>query len=524
MTPEQYFTNHSLNPDFLKKVFGVAWTEDTIIIPIYDENGNLLHKRYRHLNSEPKFTSDTGAHPSLFSVHLIKEKQQVVFCEGEPDCMRLWQAGIPAVTGTSGVKTFSPKLAAPLKGKIVDIVLDNDAAGKTSLEKYFADLQEAGAKPRIVTFPTKYKDISDYFTDAHTKEEFLALPRLTLDEWQDANEPDDFKFESGTDLLAENLPPEEWLIDRILPVEGFAFFVGAEASGKSFYTLTLAQAATTGNSWLDTFKVNKVVKVLFIDKENTRRRIQTRMKGLGMTGENIWWLRYPYKFELNSDETESGFSEFALAVSRKVKKHDINLVFVDAFADVMVGNENAAADTQKFFDGLRQLLPGCSICTVHHASKPAAGVTRTTSQMSRGSTNIMAQVYSAFYIKAVAKTKNEFTIEQTKAGDAEKLNKFKVSLVAEPNPDDPTKTVVTAVRYEGEVQDEADKITMARDEIEEAFSGEITMLREDLVDICTAKGIASATVGRALKEMVEEKILDVVKNGRKSSYIWIKKE
>jgi len=524
MTPEQYFTNHSLNPDFLKKVFGVNWDDDKITIPVYGEDGVRLYQRYRHLTGATKFTSDTGAHPALFAVHKIKNCPEVVFCEGEPDCMRLWQESIPAVTGTSGVKTFSAKLAAPLKGKSVLIVLDNDEAGISTIEKYYNDIINAGAYPHIVIFPKEYKDISDYFTASHTKEDFLKLPRLTLEEWQDTNEPEDFAFESDEELLTLPLPPEEWLVDRILPVEGFCFIVGAEATGKSFYTLTLAEAVTTGKAWLDTFTVKKTAKVLFIDKENTKRRTQTRLKGLKMTGKDIWHLKYPYMFELKDEKTESGFSEFALAASRKVKKHGITLIIVDAFTDVMVGNENAASDVQGFFDGFRQLFPGCSILVIHHANKPAAGVNRTTAQMSRGSTNIMAQIYSGFYVKSVLKTKNEFIIEQTKAGDAEKLNKFKVELVAEPNPEDETKTIVTSIHYGGEVQEEADKISAAKEAIEEAFSGEVTMPREDLVSFCGSKGIASATVGRALKEMVEEKVLEVVKTGRKSNYIWQGKE
>lgn len=524
---KEYFSRHSLNPAFLKNNLGWKWDDNTITIPIYDQQGKEIYSKYRHLdfskNSEsgtPKFTFDKGSHPSLYCVHKIKNLDAVVLAEGEIDVCRLWQEGTPAVTGTSGVKTFNAELAAPLKGKIITICLDSDEAGKSSIAKYCEILVNIAKELFIINLPPEFKDVSDYFTAGHTKKDFDELPRLSFNEWQITNEPEKFAFEEDKDLLAQSLPEEEWLIDRILPVEGFCFIVGAEATGKSFYTLTLADSATTGKKWLDQFEVKKTVKVLFIDKENTRRRTQTRLKGLHMTGKNIWHLRYPQLFQLADPKEESGFSIFALSASRKVKEYGITLIIIDSFTDVMVGNESVAGDVQQFFDAMRQLFPGCSILVLHHASKPAAGVTRNSSQLTRGSTNIMAQVYSAFYVKNIIKSKNEFIIEQTKAGDAEKLKKFKVELVSTPNHDDSAKTIVSSIKYGGEIQEEQDKIESAKEFIEEIFSGEAVVSRKELVGALGSKSVSNATAVRAMREMVEDKILEIIKTGRESNYYW----
>lgn len=517
---KEYFNQHSLNPDFAKKEFGVTWNEKDIIIPICDINGIQIFRNYRHLIGDTKFTSDQGSHPALFGLHKIKEINDVVYCEGPPDCLRLWQEGIPAVTGTSGVKTFSTELATPLTGKVITICLDSDEAGKSSVAKYCEILANIAKELFIINLPTEFKDVSDYFTSGHTKEDFNKLPRLSFNEWQNTNESEEFAFEEDKDLLAQSLPEEEWLIDRILPVEGFCFIVGAEATGKSFYTLTLAESATTGKKWLDKFEVKKKVKVLFIDKENTKRRTQTRLKGLNMTGENIWHLRYPHLFQLADPKEKSGLSVFAQSAGRKVKEYGITLIIIDAFTDVMVGNENAAGDVQAFFDAIRILFPGCSVLVLHHASKPAAGVTRTSSQLSRGSTNIMAQVYSAFYVKNVIKSKNEFIIEQTKAGDAEKLNKFKVELVSTLNPYDLTKTIVSSIKYGGEVQEEQDKIESSKEFIEEIFSGEAIISRKELISSLISRGVSNSSATRAMAEMVDSKILEIIKVGRESNYLW----
>lgn len=518
MTVQGYLQEHTLDEAFLKKKFAVIFEKDKITIPVYDIKGKLLYCRYRHLSGAAKFSSDVGSHPALFAAHKVRKHKRIIFCEGEPDCMRLWQEGIPAVTGTAGVNTFSIKIAKSLKGKEVAIVLDNDAAGQSAIEHHYKVLEEVGAKPTIIILPQEHKDVCDYFTAGFTKEDFLKLSRLTLDDWYDFIMPEEHKFESAKDILDRRIPPEEWLVDRILPYEGFAFIFGAEATGKSFYTMTLANSVATGEPWLNAedfegqklFQVKKKYKVLIIDKENTKRRIQSRMKGLKIDTKDIYWLRYPHYFELADPKEADGFSKIAKTAARQVKKLGIQLVIVDAFADVMIGNENAAGDVQKFFDSFRQLFPGCSILVVHHASKPAPGVIRTSAQRARGSTNLMAQIYSGFYVEAVHKSKTEFTLEQTKAGDAEKLNKFKIGLKVEPTPNQPGKTMVTALEYRGEVLDAEMKVAEAIGIIEEAFKIKVQISRKELVELLQTDGISQATTRRAIKQMTDENQIDSV--------------
>jgi len=528
---KEYLKEHSLQEEHVKKL-GWILADDTITIPIYDDKGKLLYSRYRHLTGKNKFTTDTGAHPALYCSHKIKNEDIIVFAEGEPDVARLWQEGIPAVTGTSGVKTFSAKLAEPLKGKKVFICLDNDEAGKSSIETYYNTLTEAGAKPQIVVLPKEYKDVSDFFTAGHTKEEFNKLNTLTLDEWYTQNEPEEYKFEAITDILKQQIPPEEWLVNRILPAEGFAFIVGAEATGKSFYTLTLAQAVATGTAWLkDTaidddkkplFHVPNKQNVLIIDKENTKRRVQSRARWMDINSDNIFYLKYPHYFELSDPNEEDGISKIAKSASRKVKENNIKFIIIDSFTDVMVGNENTAGDVQAFFDAMRRLFPETSILVLHHANKPAQGVMRTSAQRARGSTNIMAQVYSSFHVESLPKSRSEFTLEQTKAGDAEKFPKFYVELDVAPI-EGSDKTKVIGIKYKGIVPDEEMKTEKAITAIENAFKATSTLSRKDLLDALQADGISQRTALRAIKQLVADKMMDSVTDGnnkRKRNYVW----
>ena len=538
MTAEQYFQEHSLNAEYIKKTFGVAWDATKITIPVYAEDGKLLYCKYRHLDfaekkaagdkNAKKFSFDLGGSPSLFAIHKVKKESEVVLCEGEPDAMRLWQEGISAVTSTGGVKTFSNQLCAPLKGKTVYITLDTDKAGASEVEHYYKTLEESGATPKIIDLPREFKDVSLYFTSGATREDFDKLKEnsKSLDEWLDANEPEDFKLESATELLADKLPEEEWLIDRVIPSEGFVFIAGAEATGKSFYTLTIANSLVTGVDWLGKFPVKKKVKVLFIDKENTRRRIQSRLRGLGITDPDnmIYRVKYPHFFELADEKEADGLSHFAKSLARKVQKLDIGLLIIDSFTDVMIGNENAAGDVQGFFDAMRRLFPNRAILVLHHESKPAPGVPRTSSQRFRGSTNITAQIVVGFRVEAVPKENGEFTMEQTKSGDAEKIHKFKITMKVEDVYEHPGKTKVTALEYAGEVFDAETKLLEAMEIINDALSDSPIMSRSSLIDICQGEGQSEATTRRALKQLVADGVIDEAKDGRQKSYSLISRE
>lgn len=527
MTPQEYFDSHSLNSDFIKTTFAVTWDENKITIPIYGDDRKLLYCKYRHLTGDTKFTFDKGGHPALFPIYKILDLDKVVLAEGEPDVMRLWQEGIPAVTATSGVKTFNSTLAEKLKGKLVYICLDTDAAGQDEVEKYAKVLTESGANPLIVTLPPMFKDVSVYFTDGGTKETFEKLmdEAVTYEQWEIEHRPEEWKLENGRDLMNRELPPDEWLIDRIIPAEGFTFIVGAEATGKSFYTLTLANSLVTEKPWLDKFKVNKKVNVLFIDKENSPRRKQARIAGLGMKEgiENIHWVMYPQNFQLSDPKEDDGLSKFAKMLSKEVDRLNIGLIILDSFADLMVGNENSAADVQQFFDAIRILFPDKSILVLHHENKPSQGVARTSSQRVRGSTNITAQIVSGFRVFSIPKTTNEFVIEQFKAGDAEKLKPFKVELVSKPNPYKPDKTYVSKVEWKGEYFDEEGKAELAEQAVTDFFEENVTGSRKEVLEYCSGCGASQRTVETVLRDMVDDKKIEKIRDGKEVKYVVVTK-
>lgn len=508
MTTTEYLQEHSLDPEFLKTL-GWEWSEEAITIPYYDENGKLLYCKYRNMVG-PKFSFDKGNHPALYASYKIKNTQVVVFCEGEADAARLWQEGIPAVTA-GGVTALNAEIALPLQDKDVIVLLDNDTAGKDAIKKTCEVLQSVDALPRIATLPKQYKDVCEFFAGGNSSVEFNKVinESMDVDAWEEQSLPPEFAVVSGADILKKEIPKQKWLISRMIPVEGISFLVGYEGTGKSFYALTMANAIATKESWLKTFEVKQKTNVLFLDKENTIAGIQERLLGLSMKGDNLFFLEYSEHFELEGD-TDNGFSEFANYLTNFVKKNDIGFVVIDSFVDFMRGNENSSGDTQIFFSAIKKLFPGISVLIIHHAGKPSQGVTRTSSQKARGSSNIQAQAFSSFFIEQIPRRTNEFSIEHTKLRGAQKTKKFKVEMEIHTDLWDKENTSVIGLRYRGEIEDEEDKAAHAEEIILETLGVKPEILKVELQSICIEKGMSVATFNRVIKGLSDGGNLEIV--------------
>jgi len=513
MTAQEYLKEHGISED-TAELFGLTYDDNFLHIPIKDAEGEDLFIKSRNLNyvkdgEEPKYKNSTGSTATLFNLHAVKESKNIVLAEGEADTIKLMQEGFSAVSSTGGAGTFPPHFIEALKDKKIWIAYDNDEAGKKGIKKVLELLPDA----RIISLPEGSKDVCEYFQN-HSKTDFLQLMRLafTKTEWEASNIPEEYTFINGEELDKMEFTQMPWLIENILYSEGFCFIYGAEGIGKSFITLSMAKAVASGELWLDTFKTNKT-DVLFLDLENPLSLTQKRVRGLGGAGENMHWLKYPSGFSLH--DGKGGASEFALAVATMVQQKNIGLVVVDSFVDLMVGNSNSAEDTQVFFTALKQLFPNVAFLVLHHENKPSQGVHRNSGQRLRGSTNINAQTFTMFRLEAIAKSKTNLTLEQTKSRDEQKLDKFMISMRVESNPDG-NGTTVSGFDYMGVV---AQEDTEKTDETQELIISLLTdaygysMSRQELLTITTENGISPATFSRVIKIMSDEKSIQKIKKG-----------
>lgn len=194
MTGQDYLDEHGINGDSIKmfdiKSYKVANCSvdkcdgNHISFPVKDKVAKTLYSKARHVNIPKghKFSfMPTGSKATLFNVEILKDYQTIYLTEGEIDCIRLVQEGIPnVVSGTSGQGTFKDEWAELLKDKDVLIVYDTDDKGKEGAQKVLEKLPNA----KIITLPDDVKDICEYFN------------KYTLDNFKEVREEEISKTES----------------------------------------------------------------------------------------------------------------------------------------------------------------------------------------------------------------------------------------------------------------------------------------------------------------------------------------
>jgi len=516
MTAQTYLAEHGITEKTVKE-YNIFTEGNYLQIPVKDTEGNEVFIKGRNLNytkdgTEPKYKNSANSHATLFNYHNVKASPIVVICEGEMDCMRLAQAGIPAVTSTAGAGTFLEEWVALLEDKTIFICLDTDSAG----QKGTVQLLEYFPEAKVITLEDA-KDVCEYL-QTHTKKDFANLIKTakTKQEYIASIIPEDFATIKLSELVSMDFPQAPWLIDRILYNEGFCFIYGAEGTGKSFLALTIAQAVATGQKWLGHFTTPRPVNVLVLDKENPLSVVAKRAKGLSITSENIHYLQYPEKFQIV--DNSGNYSEFAKALAVTVQTNNIGLIVIDSFVDFMLGSESSAQDTQMFFNALRELFPKIAFVAIHHENKPSQGVFRNDSQRLRGSSNINAQTFTAFRLEPVAKSKTEMTLKQVKARDALKLDKFMIRMLVTNNVDDTT--TVSGFEYIGEIIETEDtaKADEVKDMIEEILTAQKIVNRRQIVELGAGKGISESTIKRAIKTMLDEGSINEIKKGKEKWY------
>jgi DNA primase len=153
--------------------FKLGYTGTWYTIPIF-EHGEFVNFQARMEN--PKIIKHwyKGIGPHSFNFSILKLVDWVVITEGPNDAIMLRQNNIPAVSQTGGAgfwnREWNPLFSTKKK---IYVVYDNDDAGKFHAQK----VAQQWGRARYYNFDTysdKY-DITNYFKDGGTKEEFMEL-------------------------------------------------------------------------------------------------------------------------------------------------------------------------------------------------------------------------------------------------------------------------------------------------------------------------------------------------------------
>ena len=297
---------------------------------------------------------------------------------------------------------------------------------------------------------------------------------------------------SAKDLLGKQFPKTTWLVENLIPSEGFTAITGTPASYKSFLTEHLAVCLSSDKLFLGHFKVTQT-PLLIIDKENPLSLLQERFIKLGLTESAlVFFLQQPDAFQLKNQADLDWTINF-------IKENHIGLVILDSFAHIHKGDENDSQEIVKTFELLKKLP--CASVFIHHHRKTIKFFTGTPLESIRGSSDIAAELESHL---AVDITSSGIRIAQYKNRRGELTKPFMVNALI-------TDTTVSFT-YSGEIEEEVSKIKRARDLIIELLSnGELP--RQKIL-----QGL-SDTIGRnstdqAIRKMEQDNELKIRYEGR----------
>jgi len=306
-------------------------------------------------------------------------------------------------------------------------------------------------------------------------------------------------------LYSAELPPQEWLIESLIPHPSLTILAGHPGCGKSWLLLEMARSLSTKNkSFLDHFKIYPG-KILYVDEENGISEVQRRVR----TFETQWYLTYfiiQKGIRLDKEEDR----EILLDLTRCGK---YKLVIFDSLSAVHNLEENSAKEMNKLMDFLKRFRnQGVSILLSHHHRKDSFFRSESPAQALRGSSLILAQTDCLLSVEKKKETLNgfEILIRQEKLRQGKSLKPFLVSLEEE-------KKGKVKLSFLKELEEEMIKREKAKEiilnSLEEGEKG-----RPELLNLVLTNGISQRCFDEGLKELREEGKIVSRKEGRIMKY------
>lgn len=183
---------------------------------------------------------------------------------------------------------------------------------------------------------------------------------------------DDDGLNNGTgfnaeELLNMKLPEAKWAVPGILP-EGLTILGGKPKMGKSILCLNLCIAIASGGKAFGHIDV-EAGPVLYLALEDTKRRLQTRIKAMLQNGSA------PENLHLETEWAKMGDGGLT-ALDRKIKAIKPRLVIIDTLKMIRPAqkNQNPYDIDYENIAALKALADdnGVSILIVHHLRKTAS--------------------------------------------------------------------------------------------------------------------------------------------------------
>lgn len=238
------------------------------------------------------------------------------------------------------------------------------------------------------------------------RDDFTSAPDAADDDAEvpdvadESTDEEELFSEPVSALLEGKLPAIRWFVKPMLAV-GNSGFIGAEPKvGKSWLGLDLARCVASGVDFLG-YHVPKARRVLYIQEEDSRRRVSSRLrrlvKGAGDSPPTDEMLRVIVRRGFRIDQPN-----FQKSLRQELSEFQPALVVVDVFNSVHTKdelNQQQMTEVLRAFTRLNRKY-GCAFLLLHHFRKasPMPGRAPRGGQMLRGSSALHGWSENSLYL------------------------------------------------------------------------------------------------------------------------------
>jgi hypothetical protein len=288
----------------------LAWlvSERRVAIPIRDQAGDELGElRYDPTGEhDPKMLSPTGVGrqlfppPELIADHELDPERTVWLVEGEPDAIRLWTLGLPAV-GVPGAQNWRDEWAGRFTGRHwrVAVCFDCDQAGRDGARRAAAAIVRAGGDARLVDLDPARDDgydLTDWARLADTAElrsqaaralstivDSVQLYRPAADSADSADaEPLELTIQTLEAFAATEEVGARELVGEpgqaLIPAGGNVMIYGDGGAGKTTLSVDLAVHLAAGDDWIG-IGIAATARTLIVEDEGPRAFFRRKLAG-----------------------------------------------------------------------------------------------------------------------------------------------------------------------------------------------------------------------------------------------------
>lgn len=387
-----YIKTRGIEESTIRK-FNLGTYKDSIAFPYYKYEAVVGYKTRKPLKDpgKPKMLSVTGSKPYLFNAQNVDlNNKELVLCEGEFDCMIIYQSGITNVVsvgaGANSVESLIEQAEDFLKNfENIIVVSDNDEAG-SNMDKKLVDL--LGSKIKLIDKKLyTYKDVNEeYFKFGKEKVlEIIDSARFKIEGRRDLEK---IPYKGLTQQEGRYIPTGIGRIDYALndlAPKTLTLVTGRSNGGKTtFVKQVIANAIDEGNKVYlmngenDTdFLLNEMYQLVIgrdekhYDKIKLNKRTRKEPKSEVLKKLQQWHREKLYIFNKGESKLKTA-SELIEMLEIEIKFNQYDLIVIDNLMSILSvnsleKNEQQADFVQKLADLSK--LYSCHIALVLHPNK-----------------------------------------------------------------------------------------------------------------------------------------------------------